>query len=100
MKSSSSQIRQVSPSLDERMWHRPVDARLRDMSETEIARMLKLPPEERLRLVELLWESLCASPSSVSLSEDHLAAIDRELAEHRRNPDDVLTLEQVLPKLS
>jgi len=70
------------------------------MSKAEVAEMLKLPAEERLHLVELLWESLCDIPSEVSLSEAHRAAIDGELAEHRRNPDDVLTLEQVLPKVS
>jgi len=66
------------------------------MSEAEVAEMLKLPVEERLCLIELPWESLCASPSAVSLSEAHRAAIDGELAEHRSHPDEVLTLEQVL----
>jgi len=68
------------------------------MSKAEVAELLQLPAEERLHLVELLWESLCASPSAVSLSAAHRTAIDEELAEHRRHPDDVLTLEQVLPK--
>ena len=67
------------------------------MSEAEIAEILKLPAEERFRLVERLWESLCANPSAVPLSEAHRAALDDELAEHRRNPGDVLTLEEVLP---
>lgn len=68
------------------------------MSDADIAEILKLPVEDRLRLVELLWESLCTNPAMVPLSDTHRAAIDDELAEHRRNPEDVLTLEQVLPK--
>ncbi len=68
------------------------------MSEAEVANLLKLPAEERLRLVELLWESLSANPSTVGLSAAHRAAIDRELAEHQTNPHDVLTLAEVLPK--
>lgn len=67
------------------------------MSEAEIAEILRLPAEERFRLVERLWESLCVNPSAVPLSEAHRAALDDELAEHRRNPEDVLTLEEVLP---
>ena len=66
------------------------------MSDADVAEILKLPPEERLRLVELIWESLAATPSAVPLSDAHRAAIDQELAEHRRNPNDVLTLEELL----
>ena len=66
------------------------------MSDTEVAEILKLPAEERLRLLELLWESLSATPSSVPLGDAHRAAIDEALAEHRRDPDDVLTMEQML----
>ena len=65
------------------------------MSDSEIAEILKLPAEERLRLVELIWESLNATPSAVPMSDAHRAAIDEELAAHRQNPKDVLTSEQV-----
>ena len=73
-------------------------AKIPTMSETEIAEILNLPAEERLHLVELLWESLSTTPSTVPLGEAHRAAIAAELAEYRRNPEDVLSLEQVLPK--
>ena len=66
------------------------------MSDTEVAELLKLPAEEKLRLLELLWESLSATPSSVPLGDAHLAAIDEALAEHRLDPDDVLSMEQML----
>jgi putative addiction module component (TIGR02574 family) len=66
------------------------------MSDADVAEILKLPAEERLRLVELIWESLSVVPSEVPLSDAHRAAIDEELAEHRRNPNDVLSLDQVL----
>lgn len=65
------------------------------MSDSDIAEILKLPAEERLRLVELIWESLNATPSAVPLSDAHRAAIDEELAAHRQSPQDVLTNEQV-----
>jgi len=69
------------------------------MGDADVAEILKLPPEERLRLVELIWESLSATPAAVPLSEAHRAAIDEELAAHRRNPDDVVTLNDILSQV-
>ena len=66
------------------------------MSDADIAEILKLPAEERLRLVELIWESLRATPSTLPLGDAHRAAIEEEIGEHERDPNDVLTLEQVL----
>lgn len=69
------------------------------MSDADVAEILKLPAEERLRLVELIWESLSTTPDAVPLSDAHRVALDEELADHRRNPNDVLTLEQVLSEV-
>ena len=66
------------------------------MSNADVAEILKLPPEERLRLVELIWESLTAKPSDVPLSNAHRAVIDERIAEHERNPNDVVSREEVL----
>lgn len=65
------------------------------MSDTDVAEILKLPVEERLRLVELIWESLAADPSVVPLGDAHRAVIDERLAEHERTPDDVVSRDQV-----
>ncbi len=66
------------------------------MSDADVAEILSLPTEERLRLVELIWESLVVSPNAVSLSESHYAVIDERVAEHERNPDDVVSRAEVL----
>lgn len=66
------------------------------MSDADIAEILKLPVEQRLRLVELIWESLRSTPADLPLSEAHRAAVDEELASHQREPNDVLTLDEVL----
>lgn len=66
------------------------------MSDADVAEILKLPAEERLRLVELIWESLAAKPSEVPLGDAHRAVIDERIAEHERNPDDVLPRGEVL----
>ena len=68
------------------------------MSDADVAEILKLPAEERLRLVELIWESLAAKPSEVPLSDAHRAVIDERIAEHERNPDDVVPRDEVLAR--
>ena len=69
------------------------------MNDAAIAEILKLPAEEKLRLMELLWENLSATPDQVPLTEAHRQAIDEALAEHRDNPDDVVTFDQVLAEV-
>ena len=66
------------------------------MSDTDLEAILKLPAEERLRLVELIWESLRSTPGDLPLSEAHRAALDKELAGHESDPNQVVTLEEVL----
>ena len=66
------------------------------MNDSDFAELLKFPAEEKLHLIELLWESLCTSSSALPLSDAHRTAIDEALVEHRLAPDDVLTTEQVL----
>jgi putative addiction module component (TIGR02574 family) len=66
------------------------------MSEPDVAEILKLPTEERMRILELIWQSLAAEPSAVPLSDAHRAVIDERLTDHARDPGDVVTREQVL----
>ena len=66
------------------------------MSNTDIDEILKLPIEERLRLVELIWASIAATPAAVPIGDAHRAVIDERLAEHARSPDDLLTRDEVL----
>ena len=66
------------------------------MSDADVAEILKLSPEERLRLAEIIWEGLAADPSSVPLGDAHRAVIDERLAEHESNPEDVVSRDQVL----
>jgi putative addiction module component (TIGR02574 family) len=61
------------------------------MSESDVPEILKLPVEERLRLVELIWESIATDPAGVPLGDAHRAIIDERVAEHARNPDGVVS---------
>lgn len=66
------------------------------MSDADVAELLKLPPEERMRIAEIIWASLAADPEAVPLGDAHRVLIDEAIAEHERNPDDVVSRKQVL----
>lgn len=50
----------------------------------------RLGIEERLSLVEELWDSIAADSSAVPLTEAQQTELDRRIAEHESNPNDVL----------
>ena len=50
--------------------------------------ILRLPPGDRLRLVEEIWDSLGASSESIPVPDWHRAELDRRL----RNPDETADL--------
>jgi putative addiction module component (TIGR02574 family) len=66
------------------------------MSDADIAEILQLPVEERLRLVQLIWDSVAAEASAVPLGDAHRAVIDQRLADQEADPDDVATRDEVL----
>ena len=66
------------------------------MSDADVAEILKLPPDERMRLLEIIWASLASDPSSVPLGDAQRAVIEERLAEHERAPNDVVSRDQVL----
>jgi putative addiction module component (TIGR02574 family) len=59
--------------------------------------ILRLPADQRLKLVEDIWDSLAASPTDVPVPQWHMDELDRRLA----NPDEraTLTWEQVQARL-
>jgi putative addiction module component (TIGR02574 family) len=66
------------------------------MSDADIAEILQLPVEERLRLVQLIWDSVAADASAVPLSDAHRAVINERVAEHEADPEDVATRDELL----
>ena len=55
----------------------------------------RLGIEERLILVEELWDSIAADSAAVPLTEAQRAELDHRIAEHEANPDDVVPWEEV-----
>jgi len=52
-----------------------------------------LSPAEKIELLDVLWESLEAD--EVPLTDAQRAELDYRIAEHERNPSDVIPWEQV-----
>ncbi len=52
----------------------------------------RLSVEERLALVEELWDSIAAA---TPLTDAQRAELDRRLADHESHPDDVVSWEEV-----
>ncbi|MFH0341750.1 MAG: addiction module protein [Chromatiales bacterium] len=55
----------------------------------------RLGIEERLALVEELWDSIAADSASIPLTGAQRAELDRRLPDHEANPADVVPWEEV-----
>ena len=55
----------------------------------------RLPVEERLALVEDIWDSIAADSAALPLTDIQRDELDRRLAEHETNPDDVVPWEEL-----
>ena len=55
----------------------------------------QLSVEERLALVEDLWDSIAEDSAAMPLTDEQRIELDRRLAEHEANPDDVVSWEEV-----
>jgi putative addiction module component (TIGR02574 family) len=59
----------------------------------------KLSPEERLRLIEVLWESLRTRQESVPLTHAQREELDRRLDELDRGETETIPWEEVKERL-
>jgi putative addiction module component (TIGR02574 family) len=55
----------------------------------------RLSVEERIALATAIWDSIAAESHSPLLTEAQRAELERRLADHAANPDDVVPWEQV-----
>lgn len=61
------------------------------MDSAQIEAILKLDVDERIRIVQLIWDSIADSPESVPLTDAEKAAIEELVAEDEASPDDVVS---------
>ena len=55
--------------------------------------------DDRIRLAEAIWQGIEAEQPLPELTEAQKRELDRRLAEHEANPDDVIPWEQVKAEL-
>jgi putative addiction module component (TIGR02574 family) len=64
----------------------PSDGRLGRMKSIPVADLLELPVAERLRIVELLWDSIAAVPEAVPIPAELKDELNRRLVEFEADP--------------
>ena len=52
-----------------------------------LSELLQLPVEERLKLVEALWDSIAEFPEALELSAAQKQELDRRLEDYRNDPE-------------
>ena len=65
------------------------------MSQFSVADILQLPVQERIHLVEMIWESIAAVPQAIEVSPELKTDLDARLAEFERNPEAGYSWDQV-----
>lgn len=60
----------------------------------------QLSAEEKIQLVEDSWDSLAGNPESIPVPPAQKAELDRRWAEHQKNPDPALSLDEFKRQLA
>lgn len=55
----------------------------------------RLSVDEQIELVEALWDSIAERNATPALTEAQKAELDRRIADHEANPDDVVPWSEV-----
>jgi len=69
------------------------------MSQISVAEILELPIAERIRLVELIWDSIAAVPEALPISDELKVDLDRRLAEFEADPESGSPWEEVRTRI-
>lgn len=64
-----------------------------------VTEILALPVEDRVRLVEAIWDSISAVPEALPLTDWQKGELDRRLAELEADPDAGFGLEEVFARI-
>ncbi len=69
------------------------------MKQELVAEILALPVEDRVRLVEAIWDSISAVPEALPLTDWQKEELHRRLAELEADPDAGSSLEEVFARI-
>jgi len=62
---------------------------------TEIKEILKLSVDERIHLVQTIWDSIAIDSEVSEISTEHKKILEERLLAHKNNPNDVVSWEEV-----
>jgi len=77
----------------------PKKGTMPSMNSISIADILELPVQERIRLVELIWDSVAAVPEAVEISPALKAELEARLKDFEANPEAGYSWDQVKSRL-
>ena len=69
------------------------------MGTSDLQALFALSPAERIELAEDLWDSVAAEAAGQPLKAHEIAEIEKRLAEHAANPQDVVAWSTVKANL-
>lgn len=55
----------------------------------------KLSVDERVELVEAIWDTIAEQATGLPVTDAQMAELDRRLADHEANPEDVVPWSEV-----
>ncbi len=65
------------------------------MNQISVADILELPVQERIQLVEVIWESIAAFPHAIEVSPELKVELEARLADFEKNPEAGYSWDQV-----
>lgn len=69
------------------------------MNTISITDILQLPVQERIQLVELIWDSVAAVPEALDVSPEIKAELEIRMIEFEKNPESGYSWDQVKSRL-
>ena len=67
---------------------------------TQVSEIFQLSVNERIQLVEDLWDSIAVDSAAVPLTEAQKQELDRRLARYRQNPTEGTTWDELRKRLT
>jgi putative addiction module component (TIGR02574 family) len=65
------------------------------MNQISVADILEMPVQERIQLVEVIWESIAAFPNAIEVSPELKSELEVRLADFEQNPEAGYSWDQV-----
>jgi putative addiction module component (TIGR02574 family) len=69
------------------------------MIKDKIPELQTLSPAEKFALAIELWDELASNPDEIPVTDEQLNELDRRFEEYQRNPDTVITWEELKTKI-